>query len=358
MADFAPPLSLVLGLFLVALALVVGWVSYRILFRLLVAAASRSARPLTLRIVAEMRPGVRLLFPVIAARLALSPLFRLPEETHDLAHHILVVLGIGAVTRLLIGVVGATASFVRTSHDVSVADNLEARRVHTQVTVLQRTVEVLLVILGAAFALMTFQGARELGAGLLASAGVVGLAVGLAARPLLENLVAGVQLALTQPIWVDDVVIVQGEWGRIEEITTTYVVVRIWDERRLVVPFATFIQQPFENWTRTSAQILGTVFLWVDYSLPVEEARAALEEIVRATSLWDGRVCNVQVVDTTEQAVKLRALVSASDSGRAWDLRVHVREKWLAWLQQNHRESLPRARVVVSDREPASSKSS
>jgi small-conductance mechanosensitive channel len=347
------PLSILLELSVVALALVAGWAGYRILFRILSAAAARSGRPLTEQIVADLRPGIRLLLPVIAARAALSPLSRLPPDAHELAHHVLVVLGIGAVTRLLIGVVGAIASFVRTTHDLGVSDNLEARRVHTQVNVLERTTEVVVVILGVAFALMTFPGARALGTGLLASAGVVGLAVGLAARPLLENLIAGVQLALTQPIRVDDVVIVHGEWGRIEEITTTYVVVRIWDERRLVVPFSTFIQQPFENWTRTSADILGTVFLWADYTVPVEQARAALEEIVRANPLWDGRVCNVQVVDTTEQAVKLRALISASDSGRAWDLRVHVREQWLAWLQQNHRESLPRSRVVVSDRESA-----
>jgi len=343
-------LWILLELAALALALVVGWVAYRVLFRLLSTAAARSARPLTEEIVADVRPGIRLLLPVIAARAALPALTRLPAGAQQLAEHALVVLGIGAVTRLLIGVVSATASFVRSTHDLDNSDNLEARRVHTQVDVLERTADVLLVIVGIAFALMTFPGARALGTGLLASAGVVGLAVGLAARPLLENMIAGVQLALTQPIRVDDVVIVHGEWGRIEEITTTYVVVRIWDERRLVVPVSTFIQQPFENWTRTSADILGTVFLWADYTVPVEEARGALVEIVRAHPLWDGRVCNVQVVDTTEQAVKLRALISASDSGRAWDLRVHVRERWLAWLQENHPESLPRARVVVSDR--------
>jgi len=354
MADFDSPLAIVLEVSVFALALVVGWACYRVLFRLLSRAGARSERRLTQQIIAEMRPGVRLLLPVIAARVALPAFSRAPEQTQALAHHVLVVLGIGAVTRLLIGVVGAIARFVRTSHDVHVADNLEARRVHTQVDVLERTATVLLVVLGSAFALMTIQGARELGAGLLASAGVVGLAVGLAARPLLENGIAGVQLALTQPIRVDDVVVVHGEWGRIEEITTTYVVVRIWDERRLVVPFSTFIQQPFENWTRTSAEILGTVFLWADYTLPMDEARTALEEIVRATPLWDGRVCKMQVVDASEQAVELRALISAADSGRAWDLRVHVREQWLAWLQHEHPESLPRARVVLADRESTS----
>lgn len=346
-------LSILVDLSVLSLALAAGWIGYRILFRLLSAAASRSARPLVTQIVADLRPGIRLLLPLIAARAALSSFSRLPADVHELAHHALVVLGIGAVTRLLLGVVGAIASFVRATHDMDVTDNLEARRVHTQVNVLERTADVLVVILGLAAALMTFPSARAFGTGLLASAGVVGLAVGLAARPLFENLIAGIQLALTQPIRVDDVVIVHGEWGRIEEITTTYVVVRIWDERRLIVPFSTFIQQPFENWTRVSADILGTVFLWADYTVPVGEARTALEEIVRANPLWDGRVCNVQVVDATERTVKLRALVSASDSRRAWDLRVQVREQWLGWLQQNHPDSLPRVRVVVADRESA-----
>ncbi len=187
------------------------------------------------------------------------------------------------------------------------------------------------------------------GSGLLASAGLAGLVVGFAARPLLENLISGLQLALTQPIRIDDVVIVHGEWGRIEEVTATYVVVKVWDERHLVAPFSTFIQQPFENWTRRSADILGSVFLWADYTLPVAEARSALEAIVHEAELWNGRVCNVQVVDTTEQALQLRALVSASDSSRCWDLRVHVRERWLEWLQRTHPECLPRARVLLRE---------
>jgi small-conductance mechanosensitive channel len=336
-----------------ACAILVGWVAYRLIFRGLARVAAHSQRRLAPEIVERMRPGARLLLPTLAVRAATPSFSGLADDARATIDQGLIVLGIAAVTWLLLGVVGTIASYVRSVHDVGSADNLAARRVHTQVEVLERTADVLIVLFGLALALMTFPTVRQLGTGLLASAGVAGLAVGFAARPLLENLISGIQLALTQPIRVDDVVIAHGEWGRIEEITTTYVVVRIWDERRLIVPFSTFIQQPFENWTRTSADILGTVFLWADYSVPVDAARAALGSIVRDAPLWDGRVCNVQVVDTTEHAVKLRALVSASDSGRAWDLRVHVREQWLRWLQETHPESLPKARVRFESPEAA-----
>jgi small-conductance mechanosensitive channel len=322
-----------------------AWLAFRGSIRL----ATRASRPLVAELLEEIRRGASLLVVVFAVREALLFLTRLPESALGTLRHGLLLLGIASFTLIGIGAVSAIARFIRSGHDVAAADNLEARRVYTQVGVLERTAAVLIVVLGAGFALLTFPAVREIGTGLLASAGVVGLIAGLAARPLLENLIAGIQLALTQPIRIDDVVIIHGEWGRIEEITTTYVVVRIWDERRLVVPFSDFLHEAFENWTRTSAEILGTVFLFVDYRLPVEEARAALEEIVHAAPLWDGRVCNVQVVDVTEQAIKLRALVSASDASRAWDLRVEVREKWVEWLQRVHPEALPRQRISMQD---------
>lgn len=330
-------------------AAVAGWLSYLLLFRVLERFLARPERALAADIADEMRPGVRLFLPTLAVWASTSSFLGLSDATRETLDHGLLIVGIAASTWLLVGAVGGVARYVRSHFDVAVSDNLTARRVHTQAVVLERTAELLIVVLGVAFALMTFPTVRQLGTGLLASAGLAGLVVGFAARPILENLISGIQLALAQPIRVDDVVIVHGEWGRIEEITATYVVVKVWDERRLIVPFASFIQQPFENWTRNSADILGTVFLWADYTVPVAAARAALESIVRDAPLWDGRVCNVQVVDTTEHAVKLRALVSASDSSRAWDLRVHVRERWLAWLQENHPESLPKARLLVEE---------
>lgn len=334
---------------LIIIVVVTSWAAARLLLGASLRLVKRASRPLLADLLGEVRRGTTLLVGVFAVRETLPFLTRLPEAALGMLRHGLLLLGIAAFTRLGIGAVSAIARFVRSSHDVDAYDNLEARRVHTQVGVLERTAVVLMIVLGGGFALLTFPAVRAIGTGLLASAGVIGLIVGLAARPLLENLIAGIQLALTQPIRIDDVVIVHGEWGRIEEITTTYVVVCIWDERRLVVPFSDFLNQAFENWTRSSSDILGTVFLYADYSVPVQEAREALEEIVRAAPLWDGRVCNVQVVDATERAIKLRALVSASDASRAWDLRVDVREKWVGWLQHAHPEALPRQRISMQD---------
>ena len=183
---------------------------------------------------------------------------------------------------------------------------------------------------------------------MLASAGVAGIVIGFAAQKSLATLLAGFQIALTQPIRIDDVVIVEGEWGRIEEITLTYVVVRIWDLRRLIVPITYFIEQPFQNWTRVSADILGTVFLYVDYNVPVDAVRKELTRLLEASPLWDRKVNVLQVTDSKEGTVELRALASASDAGRAFDLRCDVREKLVAFIQQNYPESLPRLRASLS----------
>ena len=203
---------------------------------------------------------------------------------------------------------------------------------------------------------MTFPSLRAVGFSLFASAGAAGLIVGLAARPTLSNLIAGLQIALTDPIRIDDVVIVEGEWGWIEEINTTYVVIRIWDLRRLVVPLTHFIEKPFENWTRRSADILGTVFFYADYTVPVDEIRAALRRIVEASELWDGEVCGLQVTNATERTVELRALVSAATSPAAWDLRCIVRERMIEYLKRQYPESLPRVRAefLTSDQNPGS----
>jgi len=203
-------------------------------------------------------------------------------------------------------------------------------------------------IVAAALILMKFPSIQHLGTSLLASAGLAGLAAGIAARPVLANLIAGLQLALTEPIRIDDAVLVEGEFGHIEEITTTYVVVRIWDQRRLVTPLAYFIEHPFQNWTLNSADLLGTVMVHVDYRVPVEEVRQELQRIVQGTPLWDGRVWNLQVTDATDSRVELRAMVSAAGAGALWDLRVHVREKLIAFLQERHPQSLPRVRAEVT----------
>jgi hypothetical protein len=212
---------------------------------------------------------------------------------------------------------------------------------------LRRSIVTLIIIVALGIMLMTFPGIRQIGAGLFASAGLAGLLVGLAARTTITNLLAGIQIALTEPIRLEDVVIVEGEWGTIEEIGSTYVVVRIWDMRRLVVPLSYFIEKPFQNWTRVTADLLGTVFVYADYTASVEEVRQELHRVLQATDLWDGKVWGLQVTNATEHTVEMRALMSASDSSKAWDLRCYVREKLIGFLQ-SHPQNLPRTRANIS----------
>ncbi|WP_082582754.1 mechanosensitive ion channel domain-containing protein [Frateuria sp. Soil773] len=261
-----------------------------------------------------------------------------------LLRHLLLVALLAAATWLAIRCVGALERVAMRHYPMDVADNLLARRVLTQVRVLGRTADILLATIGVAAILLTIPGVRQLGASLLASAGVAGLALGLAARPVLSNLIAGLQIAMTQPIRLDDVVIIENEWGRVEEITGSYVVVRIWDERRLVVPLNWFIEHPFQNWTRRTARLIGTVFLWLDYRTPLAPLREELARLCREAPEWDGRVCVLQVTDANERAMQLRALVSSADSGRNWDLRCRVREGLLAFVQARYPEALPRWR--------------
>jgi small-conductance mechanosensitive channel len=210
---------------------------------------------------------------------------------------------------------------------------------------------VLVIVIGVVTAgalLMTFPAIRQLGAGLLASAGIVGIVLGVAARPTVELLIAGVQLALTEPIRLDDVVIVEGEWGRIEDINATHVAIRIWDDRRLIVPVSYFLTQPFQNWTRVTADITGQVTLEVDYATPIEKVRAAAGRIVEASAHWDRRFWNLQVVEAGERTIRLRVLASAGDASSAWDLRCEIREKLIGFLQERHPEALPRFRASLT----------
>jgi hypothetical protein len=230
-------------------------------------------------------------------------------------------------------------------YDIDVPDNLRARRLRTQVRVAGRVVIVGIFVLAVAIMLLTFPRGRALGASLLASAGIAGVFASVAARSTLGNLVAGLQIAFAEPIRLDDVVVIEDEWGNVEEITLTFVVVRLWDRRRLILPTSYFLERPIQNWTRYSADIVGSVHLYVDYSTPVDEVRAELGRILASSRLWDGQVSILQVIDATERTMLLRALVSASTAPRAWDLRCEVREHLLAWLQRTHPGSLPRLRA-------------
>lgn len=284
-----------------------------------------------------------LLFLAVAA--AATPLA--PDTIGRIQHW----LGIGVLlsaTWLAVRAVGAVELRILREHPVDVEDNLAARRVQTQTRVIAGVVQGALILVGVSLALMTFPAIRQIGATLLASAGIIGLVAGIAARPVFGNLIAGLQIALAQPIRLDDVVIVEGEWGRIEEITSTYVVVRVWDERRLIVPLQWFIEHPFQNWTRTSAQLLGTAFLWLDYRTPMAEVRAELQRICNDDPRWDGRVCVAQVTETTERSIEVRLLVSARNSGDLFDLRCALRERMLEFLNARHPQALPRLRADLA----------
>jgi len=254
----------------------------------------------------------------------------------------------GCFIWLLVRAVAAGEQAILRDHPMEVADNLEARRIQTQTRVLSRVLMGAIILVGVSLILLTFPMVRQIGTALLASAGIIGLVAGIAAKPVFGNLIAGLQIALTQPIRLDDVVIVEGEWGRVEEINSSYVVVRIWDARRMVVPLTWFIEHPFQNWTRRSADLLGTAFLWLDYTAPIPAIRAELERICKGEALWDGQVCVTQVTETTEHTLQVRLLVSARNSGDAFDLRCIVRERMLDFLAREHPQALPRTRAELN----------
>jgi small-conductance mechanosensitive channel len=298
-------------------------------------------------IVPLLGQSLRVIVPVVGLIFSL-PLIGLSPETSGVLAKGSSILIIGAVAWILFQAVSLCEKVVLAQHDITAADNLQARRVYTQVHVLSKTLYFIIGIFTAASVLMLFDEVRRFGASILASAGVVGIIIGFAAQRTIANLFAGFQLAMTQPIRLDDVVIVEGEWGRIEEITLTYVVVHIWDDRRLVVPLSHFIEKPFQNWTRASAELLGSVCVWVDYSLPVDDVRDAVQRIVAGSPLWDKRFWNVQVTESTDRAMQIRVLATASDSSKTWDLRCDIREKLIGNIQKHYPRSLPRLRTDMS----------
>lgn len=233
------------------------------------------------------------------------------------------------------------------NHSFSKTDNLKERRMHTQVSFIQKMIVVVIIVVAFSLVMMSFEAARKAGQGILASAGVAGIIIGLAAQKSIANLLAGFQIAFTQPIRIDDVVVVEGEWGKIEEINLTYVVVCIWDQRRLVLPIYYFLEKPFQNWTRTTADIWGTVFLYVDHTISIQDLKDKLKEILDSTDLWDGKVQVLQVTEMKPTMVELRCLMSAKDSPSAFDLRCLVREKMVEYIQEKYPESLPKTRVLM-----------
>jgi small-conductance mechanosensitive channel len=296
--------------------------------------------------VRRLRGPLGLLLPLLVLTATLS-LTHLPEPSLVYAEKPLGVAIIASVAWLLVRFSSVVEELLDHRFNIQVQDNLLARKARTQIDILHRIVVFVVVVVAFAASLMLFDKVRQFGTSILASAGIAGIIIGFAAQRSLGNVLAGLQLAFSQPFRIDDVVIVEGEWGRIEEITLTYAVVKIWDERRLVLPIGYFIEKPFQNWTRVSAELLGTVFLYVDYTVPVGPIRQRLKEVLDGTELWDKRVWNVQVTNASERTVELRALVSARDSSDAWDLRCLVREKLIQFLQERYPEGLPRLRAEL-----------
>ena len=337
---FLPDWIVALAILAVAVAIALGLhaAAHAIVRRLL-----REDRPYLRRLESGTRGPIRLALILLALGVALPVAPLDPAVAHLLARLSLVA------TIVLVGWIAMTAIHMASDlylqrFRIDVADNLLARKHVTQVRVLMRAIDILVVIVTLGAALMTFESVRQYGVSLFASAGIAGLVAGLAARPVLSNLIAGVQLAMTQPIRLEDAVIVENEFGHIEEITATYVVVRLWDWRRLIVPLTYFSEKPFQNWTREQSAVIGSVLLYLDYRAPIEAIRAKAEDIAKQSSLWDHRVFALQVTDAKERTIEVRVLVSANSAGQAFDLRCDMREQLIAFLQRHHPEALPRER--------------
>jgi small-conductance mechanosensitive channel len=342
--EWAGPLGLALA------AMLTGLIAYRV-SRPIALRLTRHTR--VLRAVAERMDGpLHLMLPLAALAVVLDSV---PDTVPgiDGIRHCAGVLLIAAGTWVAVAAVQGVGDGVAVLHPQDVDDNLRARRVLTQTRVLTRIVKGVLIFAGLSFVLMTFPRARQFGASLLASAGLSALVIGIAARSVFGNLIAGLQIALSQPIRIDDVLIVEGEWGRVEEITSTYVVLKIWDERRLVIPLQWFIEHSFQNWTRSSSQIIGSVMLWVDYTTDLEPLRGEATRLAKASKNFDGRVCLLQVVETSERGMQLRLIVSSPSAGQNWDLRCLLREGLIAFLQREQPHALPRVRAEVQSAEAA-----
>ncbi|WP_265499768.1 mechanosensitive ion channel family protein [Paracoccus beibuensis] len=335
-----------------ALSLVLAWIAWLLIQRLALRLLSGRGvfwRPL----LARTRGAVQLALIIVAVSVA-SNAAPLPAPETRLLRHLLLLAFIACVTMVFRAALDIWMALHLRRFRLDVEDNLTARKHVTQTRILHRVGDVLIIAIGISAALMTVDGVRQYGVSLLASAGAAGIVVGLALQPVLRNLLAGIQLALTQPIRIDDAVIVEGEWGNVEEITATYVVVRAWDKRRLIVPLNYFMETPFQNWTRSDATLIGVVMLYVDYDVSIPNLRAEAERIVRASALWNGETFVLQVTDFRERVVEVRVLASARNAGRAFDLRCEIRERLLAYLQADQKGALPRTRASV-EMEPAAS---
>jgi small-conductance mechanosensitive channel len=338
------------GAALALLAIVAGFVFYKALVYLV----ERYSKPSSVS---------RIFFDAAAGALCLTLcLLALNAALHTLPSGLPLMTAIQQITTLLlvmsitwmaVGCTSAIGEVIVKLNPVLEDDWKKARKVETQTRFLVRALNIIIVLVGAGAGLMTFESVNQLGTSLLASAGIGGIIIGFAARPVLSNLLAGMQIALTQPFRIDDVLYVQGEWCWVEEVTASYVVLRVWDLRRLVVPLQWFIENPFQNWSRYSAELIGSVMIWVDYEVPVEALREEFTRALDDSPDWDKGTSSVQVVDASDKAIQIRFLMSARNSNTLWNLRCHMREHMIAFIRQHYSACLPRFRAQQV--EPASS---
>ncbi|HME30796.1 MAG TPA: mechanosensitive ion channel family protein [Pseudolabrys sp.] len=335
---------LVLGLAVIAALALHNWV-FQLMHRLI---AYRNANTFSLF---SKTANLTRLALITLAMIIVIPAAPLRAESAEILARLLSMAVIGLIgwTTIVVLQIAAEAYLRRFRLDVD--DNLLARKHNTQIRILLRAVDGIIVLVTIGAALMTIPSVRQYGISLFASAGIAGIAAGLAARPVLSNLMAGVQLAMTQPIRLYDAVIVEGEYGTIEEIGSTFVTVKLWDLRRMVVPLTYFIEKPFQNWTRESSLLIGNVMLYVDYCAPVAVIRDKLYEILKQSDKWDGKTAALQVTDFKEGSMELRCLMSARLPGQTFDLRCEVREKLVDFLQREHPEALPHLRQIKISRE-------
>src|SRR6266550_3121972 len=287
---------------------------------------------------------LRLAVPLLVIILLL-PLLRLPENWTWVTEKAFGILLIAALSFLIIRGINAVQAALLSRHRMDVPDNLSARKIYTQVSVIRKIIVSAVVILATGSILMLFDPVRQFGTSILASAGIAGVVIGFAAQKTLGNVLAGIQIALTQALLIDDIVVVEGEFGQIEEITLTYVVVRTWDLRRMILPITYFVEKPFQNWSRVSTDLLGTVILYLDYQVPMGELRKEFTRLVENNPKWDRKVCGLQVTDAKQSTIEVRALVSSTDPDKAFDLRCEVREGLIQFLCRNYPESLPCVRI-------------
>ncbi|SFH13694.1 mechanosensitive ion channel family protein [Pedobacter insulae] len=287
--------------------------------------------------------------PLFLLNLSLNFMYISDELAFKISRVLAVLLTINFAI-LLLRFTKVLQDFAYHAYDLNKEDNLRERKIRTQLQFIRKFFAVIIVLVTAAFILLSFESMRKIGAGLLTGVGIGGIIIGFAAQKSLGNLLAGFQIAFTQPIRIDDVLVVEGEWGKVEEITLTYVAVNIWDQRRLILPITYFIEKPFQNWTRVSAELLGTVFLYLDYATPISPLRDEFTRLIKAHPLWDKRASAVQVTDCKDNVIEVRFLMSAKNSGKAFDLRCDIREAMLAFVQRNYPESLVKTRIDISEK--------